>query len=144
MDVRRCTDVGELGSVITELTQSLSLAPPVITPQGTKQRKKAAAVDSSTQLIPSILSLIELALQGPSIRDDVAEGVEESKRIRTTMEEKIKLEKTIWTNVKKTWAERRDAALEDEQKAKEKLKEGETLPASETFDLKQWKEDVRS
>ncbi|KAG9049556.1 hypothetical protein FS837_009894 [Tulasnella sp. UAMH 9824] len=144
VEVRRCTDVGELGSVITELTQSLSLAPPVINPQGTKQRKKAAAVDSTTQLIPSILSLIELALQGPSIRDDVAEGVEESKRIRTTMEEKIKLEKTIWANVKKTWTERRDAALEDEQKAKEKLKEGETLPASETFDLKQWKEDFRA
>ncbi|KIO18836.1 hypothetical protein M407DRAFT_31517, partial [Tulasnella calospora MUT 4182] len=76
--------------------------------------------------------------------DDVAEGVEESKRIRTTVEEKIKLEKTIWTNVKKTWTERRDAALEAEQKAKEKLKEGETLPASETFDLKQWKEDFRA
>lgn len=144
VNVRRSTDVKELGALIMELTQSLSLASPAVVPQGTKHRKKAAAVDSTAQLIPSILSLIEFSLQGPSIRDDVAEGVEESKRIRTTVEEKIKLEKTIWTNVKKTWTERRDAALEAEQKAKEKLKEGETLPASETFDLKQWKEDFRA
>lgn len=110
---------------------------------GPKRSKKSVVVHSTTQLIPQIMSLIEYALQGPSIRDDVAEGVEESKRIRSVAEEKIKLEKTIWTNVKKTWTEKRDAALEAEQKAKEKLKEGETLPASEAFDLKQWKEDVR-
>ncbi|KAG9018163.1 hypothetical protein FRB90_012007 [Tulasnella sp. 427] len=147
VNIRKCSDVKELGVAVKSLRTS---APSVPLPslsnanQEKMHSKKPDTLESTIQLVPSVLSLIEFALQGPSIRNDVEEGIEVSKTIRATAEEKIKLEKTIWANVKKTWTDKRDSGVKAEQQAREKPKEGQTLPASETFDLKQWKEEFRA
>ncbi|KAG8906927.1 hypothetical protein FRB99_005701 [Tulasnella sp. 403] len=100
-------------------------------------------VSDAKQFIPTTLSLIDTALQWPSLRDDLQAGVEECKQARSRIDEKIKAEKASWTEQKVELTKLRDEGLEMEKQAMAALKPGQHLSNDQKFDLKQWKSEFQ-
>ncbi|KAG9002563.1 hypothetical protein FRB93_011437 [Tulasnella sp. JGI-2019a] len=113
--------------------------PGMVEVRASNRRGSGVRVASSTQLIPCILSLIDIALEGPSIYDDIAEGLEACRKARAKCDEAIKVEREIWGEKKADWNKLRDEKIASEEAAKAQLKEGHTLKDDEKFDLKGWR-----
>lgn len=71
----------------------------------------SVAIHSSVQLIPVILSLIDLTLQLSSIREALEEGPKTTKEIYRQAREGIKLEGERWDAAKKQQEGSKDKAL---------------------------------
>ena len=71
----------------------------------------SVAIHSSVQLIPVILSLIDLTLRMPSIREALEEGPKTTKEIYRQAREALKLEGERWDAVKKQQEQSKDKAL---------------------------------
>ncbi|KAJ2916808.1 hypothetical protein MD484_g3609, partial [Candolleomyces efflorescens] len=76
----------------------------------------SVAIHSSVQLIPVILSLIDLTLRMPSIREALDEGPKTTKEIYRQAREALKLEGERWDAVKKQQEQYKDKALLQEAK----------------------------
>jgi DNA-binding transcriptional MerR regulator len=71
----------------------------------------SVAIHSSAQLIPVVLSLIDLTLQLSSIREALEEGPKTTREIYRQAREALKLEGERWDTVKKQQEQSKDKAL---------------------------------
>lgn len=77
----------------------------------TSNLPNSVAIHSSAQIIPVILSLIDLTLQVSSIREALDEGPKTAKEISRQAREALKLEGERWDMVKKQQEQNKDKAL---------------------------------
>ncbi|KAJ3518103.1 hypothetical protein NMY22_g13821 [Coprinellus aureogranulatus] len=68
------------------------------------------AIYSSSQLIPPILSLIDLTLELPSLREAIDEGAKDARDVTRMSREAIKLEAERWDGVRKEQERSKDKA----------------------------------
>lgn len=136
-------DADQLWSTLAALRESapdLTIADPL---PANPSIRDALNIETTSQLIPTIISLAEIALQGPSIHDDISEGLEACRKARLQSDECTKVEKDRWAQEKAKLTTRRDDGSEREKQALAALKEGEKMDGDDVFDLKAWKTQAR-
>lgn len=136
----------QLWSILETLRTSLPdlkiAKPELVQACSSDRRGSGVHLTSSTQLVPCIISLISVALEGPSIHDDIAEGVEACRKARSSSDEAIKAEKQRWADVKAECNMQRDEGLAKEEEAKAQLKEPQIIKDADKFDIKGWRSKV--
>lgn len=76
----------------------------------TAASSNTVAIYSSAQLIPPILSLIDLTLELPVLREAIDEGAKEAREVLRKSREAVKLENERWDGVKKSLERSKDKA----------------------------------
>lgn len=129
-------------STLSDASPSLNIAPPSYPEDSPAlSRRGEVHVGSCKQLVPTIISLIETAIQLPSIHEDIAEGTEQARKDQAEANEAMREERDRWAAEKKESTDVRDEAAEVDKVAMAALGD-KAAEYKSPFDMKGWKAEV--
>ncbi|KAF9527302.1 hypothetical protein CPB83DRAFT_856322 [Crepidotus variabilis] len=105
-------------------------AAPARSLRNVKTSDDALHVAQSSQMIPVLLALINLALHTSSIRDEIDQGLKDNKDVTKDAKEATRLENERWEEVKKTMESPPDAKQKNTAKDKERVAENKIKRAT--------------